>query len=86
MNGASKAQMYEFCFPSPTELFAEAVKKRHIDFVDWKNLMTEPLNSSFSKEDGDLIVRLLYAVRRGRIKVIDNKSNIQSYNANSLNA
>ncbi len=86
MNSTSKAQMYEFFSPSPTELFAEAVEKRHINFVDWKNLMTEPLNSSFSNEDGDLIVRLLYAVRRGRIKVVDNESNIQSCNANSLNA
>jgi hypothetical protein len=86
MSGASKVQMSRFFSPSPIELFAEAVEKRQIDFGDWKNLMTEPLNSSFSKEDGDSIVRLLYAVRRGRIKVVDNKSNIQSYNANSLNA
>jgi hypothetical protein len=33
--------------------------------------MTEPLDDSFTQEDGELLIRLIYAVRQGLVKVVD---------------
>jgi hypothetical protein len=53
------------------ELFAEAIYTRRISFADWYELMTEPLDDSFTQEDGELLIRLIYAVRQGLVKVVD---------------
>jgi len=53
------------------ELFAEAIYTRRISFADWYELMTEPLDDSFTEEDGELLIRLIYAVRQGLVKVVD---------------
>jgi hypothetical protein len=54
-----------------TELFAQVIDKGQVNFTDWHELMTAPLDSSFSEEDEDVITRLLYAVRIGLVKVVD---------------
>lgn len=71
MNGTAKAQMYKVSLVSPSELFAEAVQNGQISFITWHKLMAEPLNSTFSQDDEDVITRLIYAVRRGLVKVVD---------------
>lgn len=53
------------------ELFAQVVHTHQISFADWYELMTEPIDSSFTQEDEDLISRLIYAVRQGWVKVVD---------------
>lgn len=53
------------------ELFAEAIYTRRISFADWYELMTEPLDDSFTEEDGELLIRMIYAVRQGLVKVVD---------------
>lgn len=53
------------------ELFAHVVHTHQISFADWYELMTAPIDSSFTQEDEDLISRLIYAVRQGWVKVVD---------------
>lgn len=53
------------------ELFARVIHTHQITFTDWYELMTSPLDQSFTQEDEDLISRLIYAVRQGWVKVID---------------
>ncbi|HAA26450.1 MAG TPA: hypothetical protein DCE56_00675 [Cyanobacteria bacterium UBA8553] len=64
---------YPVCFVSSriTELFTEVIRSRQITFAQWYELMTAPLDSSFSEYEGDLITRLIYAVRHGLVKVVD---------------
>ncbi|HEY9707063.1 MAG TPA: hypothetical protein V6D48_02540 [Oculatellaceae cyanobacterium] len=64
---------YRVCFVSCrlTELFTEVIGSRQITFAEWYELMTAPLDSSFSEFEGDLITRLIYAVRHGLVKVVD---------------
>jgi hypothetical protein len=53
------------------ELFAQGIHTHQISFADWYELMTAPLDNSITKEEEDLIVRLIYAVRQGWVKVVD---------------
>jgi len=53
------------------ELFAEAIYTHQISFVDWYELITDPWDDSFTQEDADLLTRLIYAVRQGLVKVVD---------------
>jgi hypothetical protein len=64
---------HQICFVSCrlTELFTEVIRSRQISFADWYELMTAPLDNSFSEYEGDLITRLIYAVRHGLVKVVD---------------
>ena len=71
MNGAAEAPRYKVSLVSPSELFAEAVQKGQISFITWQKLMADPLISAFSQDDEDVITRLIYAVRRGLVKVVD---------------
>lgn len=71
MNCAAKAPMYKVSLVSPSELFAEAVQNGQISFITWQKLMADPLNGTFSQDDEDVITRLIYAVRRGLVKVVD---------------
>jgi hypothetical protein len=47
------------------------IHNHQISFADWYELMTAPLDRSFTQEDEDLITRLIYAVRKGWVKVVD---------------
>lgn len=64
---------HQVCFVSCrlTELFTEVIRSRQITFAEWYELMTAPLDNSFSEYEGDLITRLIYAVRHGLVKVVD---------------
>ena len=53
------------------ELFCNAICTGQIMYTDWYDLMTAPFNESFSLDDEDLITRLIYAVRQGRVKIIE---------------
>ncbi|HEY9652351.1 MAG TPA: hypothetical protein V6C95_16960 [Coleofasciculaceae cyanobacterium] len=61
-----------FCSQELLELFTEATQKGQIGFKDWYKLMTEPLFNRLSEEEEDLFSRLIYAVRTGRLMVVDN--------------
>jgi hypothetical protein len=54
-----------------SELFAEAIQKGHITLPESCGLVAALLTHSLSEDERDLINRLLYAVRRGRLKVVD---------------
>jgi hypothetical protein len=53
------------------ELFARVIHTHQISFADWYELMTAPLDGSFTQEDEDLLTRLIYAVRQGWVKIVD---------------
>lgn len=52
-------------------LFGDTVRNGQISFTDWYELMTMPLDSSFSTNDEDIINRLIYGVHRGILKIVD---------------
>lgn len=52
-------------------LFAQAIQDGKITLTDSYSLVAALFNHSLSEAEEDLIYRLLYAVRRGRLKVID---------------
>lgn len=53
------------------ELFAKVIHTHEISFADWYELMTAPLDQAFTQEDEDLLTRLIYAVRQGWVKIVD---------------
>jgi len=53
------------------ELFAKVIHTHQISFADWYELMTDPWDGSFTQEDEDLLTRLIYAVRQGWVKIVD---------------
>ena len=57
-----------------TELFAEVNKSGKITIADRYGLMAALLNDSLSEEDKSAIDRILYSVRKGRLKVVDELS------------
>ncbi len=73
MKNGARADLYEVCLLPNTlpEVFAEATCSRQISFADWYRIMTAPLDTSFCQEDLDLINRLLYGVRQGFLKIVD---------------
>ncbi|HEY9668877.1 MAG TPA: hypothetical protein V6C91_18855 [Coleofasciculaceae cyanobacterium] len=54
-------------------LFAQAIQEGKITLTDSHSLVAALFNHSLSEAEEDLIYRLLYAVRRGRLKVIDSE-------------
>lgn len=62
-------------FPTPNlsiaELFGSAFQKGGLTSSDRFELMSAFLNNALTIEDRLAIDRLLYAVRRGRIKMLD---------------
>ena len=58
-------------FCNLAELFCNAICTGQITYREWYDLMTAPFNESFSVDDEDLITRLIYAVRQGRVKIIE---------------
>ena len=53
------------------ELFAQVLQKGQLNLKDRYILMTALLNNSLCREEEILINRLLHAVRRGRLQVVD---------------
>ena len=53
------------------QLFAQANQEGKITLTDGYRLVIALLSHSLSDAEEDLVNRLLYAVRRGRLKVID---------------
>lgn len=53
------------------ELFAQVLEKGELNLKDRYILMTVLLSNSLCREEEILINRLLHAVRRGRLQVID---------------
>ncbi len=53
------------------QLYTQATTNGCISLSACSDLMTILLKDSINEYDKDLIKRLLYAVRRGRLKVID---------------
>lgn len=70
---AQESDFYEICLISSriTEVFAQAISTHQIAFSDWYDLMTAPLESVCAEYESDLITRMLYAVRQGLVKVVD---------------
>lgn len=60
------------------ELFAETMKKRQISFADWHELLTAPLDNSFGAEYEEVLVRLVYGVQHGIVKVVEKPSTVFS--------
>jgi hypothetical protein len=54
-----------------TELFAQVFQEGKITLTNCYSLVAALTSPSLSKAEEDLINRLLYAVRRGRLKVVD---------------
>ena len=52
-------------------LFAEIMRQGQIPFADWHELMTAPLDRSFTSIDEDILTRLIYGVHRGIVKVVE---------------
>lgn len=66
----------DLCKVSPlnsatAELFTQVTHKGQISPSARSDLMTALSNTSLSTQEKDLIKRLLYAVRRGRLQVIE---------------
>lgn len=74
MNSKKKGYLGEgwICSQELLELFTEASQKGQIAFKDWYKLMTAPIVNTLSEEEEDLFGRLIYAVRTGRLRVVDN--------------
>ena len=53
------------------QLFAQVNQQGKITLTDRYHLVSALLNDSLSEAEEDLVNRLLYAVRRGRLKVVD---------------
>jgi hypothetical protein len=53
------------------QLFAQAVQKGKLTLTDRCVLMTAIVSNSLCQEEEILINRLLHAVRRGRLQVVD---------------
>ncbi len=68
-----KAILCKVCLFESTiaELFAEAIHKKQLTVKDRYILMKAILNNSLCQEEEVLINRLLHAVRRGMLKVVD---------------
>jgi hypothetical protein len=56
-----------------TDLFAEAMQTRQVAFTDWYQLMSAPLGTLECEYEANLILitRLIYAVKKGMLKVVD---------------
>jgi hypothetical protein len=67
------ANLCDLCIleSSIAELFIQVIQKGQLTLSDRYVLMRAILNNSLCQEEEVLINRLLHAVRRGRLKVVD---------------
>lgn len=54
-----------------SELFAQASKTRALTKADRYGLMTAIMDDSITEEERQAIDRLLYAIRRGRLQMVN---------------
>jgi hypothetical protein len=52
-------------------LFADIMCKGQISLSDWRELMTAPWDNSFTSNDEAILMRLIYGVHRGLVKVVE---------------
>lgn len=52
-------------------IFAEIMSRGQITLSDWQQLMTAPLDNSFTSNDEAILIRLIYGVHRGLVKIVD---------------
>lgn len=52
-------------------LFADIMHKGQISLSDWRELMTAPWDNSFTSNDEAILMRLIYGVHRGLVKVVE---------------
>ncbi|HEY9674334.1 MAG TPA: hypothetical protein V6D11_23035 [Waterburya sp.] len=69
-----------------SELFVQVSSSGKITLADRYGLMAALLDESLAKEDRELIDRLLRAVRRGRLEVVDDISSVFILKTAHLNA
>ena len=67
------ANLCDLCIleSSIAELFIQVIRKGQLTLSDRYVLMRAILNNTLCQEEEVLINRLLHAVRRGRLKVVD---------------
>ncbi|MBE9127237.1 MULTISPECIES: hypothetical protein [unclassified Coleofasciculus] len=67
-----KARLWEIGNTSSrlSQLFAETMKQGQISSSDWYDVITAPLDNSFSVDHEDAITRMIYGVRHGFVKVV----------------
>lgn len=53
------------------QLFAETMKKGQITFPEWYNLISDPWDDSLSTDHVEAITRMIYGVRHGLVKVVE---------------
>ena len=56
------------------DLFNQTIDTHQISFTQWYELMTAPLDDANNIYAQDLIPRLLYGVRKGWVKIVDEVS------------
>ena len=54
------------------ELFSETMNQGQISFADWYELLAAPLDAPYSADAEDTLNRMIYGVRHGLVKVVDN--------------
>lgn len=59
------------------ELFAEATSSGRITIADRYGLMAALLQNTLSEEEQSILDRVLYGVRRGRLQVVNEISNVE---------
>ncbi len=69
-----------------SELFVQASSSGKITLADRYGLMAALLDESLAQEDRELIDRLLRAVRRGRLEIVDDISSVFILKTTHLNA
>jgi hypothetical protein len=69
MNNANLYESY-LLESAIAKLFTHASQKGKITLTDCRSLVAARLTYSLSEAEKDLINRLLYAIRRGRLKVV----------------
>ena len=55
------------------DLFNQTIDTQQISFAQWYKLMTAPLDDSKNVYAQELIPRLIYGVRQGWVKVVEDK-------------
>lgn len=55
-----------------SHLFAQSMKKGQISHSDWYDLLLTPMDNTFTSDHEQAVTRLIYGVRHGFVKVVEN--------------
>ncbi|MEQ8756101.1 MAG: hypothetical protein RID09_21670 [Coleofasciculus sp. G1-WW12-02] len=55
-----------------SQLFAQSMQKGKISLADWYELLVMPMDNTFTSDHEEAVTRLIYGVRHGFVKVVDN--------------